>query len=323
MRYKYAAAAVFLMIALGCAGYWFAENKIQLHDDTVIALVNGEPIAYREMLQVLKPLRSTVSAEKLKENALDELVKIKIEQLWAKQKGLVDQIDYEHFRANWINENNRRKEALAKKEPVYGPKQYTEGDYYRYLHTNLQIRLKEAHGKEEFVLTSEQLIARYESTKERTFKKPASIRIQKIVVASAGDAAQEKINQAAAKLAQDEDFEQVAQVYSTQPRIEQFFDASRRKIDLENDQVVVEIADKLVIGQISDVIQDRGMLMIIKCIERVEGGYEAFDKMKANLQAIYTDEQFGKQLEARKKEATVDIRREAYDRVKIDAINGQ
>ncbi|OCT11482.1 hypothetical protein A8709_07380 [Paenibacillus pectinilyticus] len=311
-------AAIILIIVLGVLGGWVFVRQDNLNSNSTIALVNGEPISYQELLQVMNHMRSLTQADQLANKALQTLVSNKIEQMWAKQKGLVDRIDYAHFHQQWKEENLRRKEAVAKKQPIYGPTQYSEGDYYRYVQSNVVIQLKDALGKNEFAQTTNQLKAQYESIKEQKFKKPASIRIQKLVLSSKDSLAQSKMEQARAALLTGEAFEEVAKRYTSQSGIEQFFDANRRKQDSELYATLIEVSENLAIGQISQVFQDADKWIIVKCVERTKDEYEELDNVKSNVQAIYTDEQYSLQLAVKMKSANVEINREAFDQIAKD-----
>ncbi|MGO4376580.1 hypothetical protein AB4Z21_38660, partial [Paenibacillus sp. MCAF20] len=102
------------MAATGCS------QQTSVHMNTVIAQVNGEPIEYGEYVRETGQYDLTKQSD-LKEDVLDTLIRRKLEQIWAKQKGMVKEIAYHDFVQEWKEENKRRKKAVADKEVIYGP----------------------------------------------------------------------------------------------------------------------------------------------------------------------------------------------------------
>ncbi|WP_141505496.1 hypothetical protein [Paenibacillus luteus] len=139
-----------------------------VHADEIVAKVNGEPIRLGELALLMARKRSetiryffdTYQAEDsaeywttdyegerpidwLKAAALEEAVRIKVQQIIAKDEGIVERIDYTAFREDWQKENERRLKAAEKKELLYGPLQYEENTYYDYLFSNMVLQYKE------------------------------------------------------------------------------------------------------------------------------------------------------------------------------------
>jgi len=134
----------------------------------IVATVNGEPIRYGELSIMMQRKRSDAvryfydnyqaedsanywttiyGKEKpmdwLKAAALNEAVQIKMQQIIAKNAGIVQRIDYIDFREDWMLENNRRKKAAEQKQLIYGPLQYEENAYYEYVFSNMVLQYKE------------------------------------------------------------------------------------------------------------------------------------------------------------------------------------
>ncbi|BCG58059.1 hypothetical protein [Paenibacillus sp. URB8-2] len=141
---------------------------------TAVAWVNGEPIAYGEFRTRMLELRGEVIAETakggadpaakgfwtsgaggrtpldlLKEKTLNLLVRVKVQQIAAKEAGIAGDIGYKAFLSRLDAENRTRSSRLRRGEPIYGPKQYTEKAYYRYNLANLELALRQRLSKED------------------------------------------------------------------------------------------------------------------------------------------------------------------------------
>jgi hypothetical protein len=168
----------------------------KISGDTLI-LVNGEAITKIEFIQFSKIERTSViqhyretfnlefsedfwntkcngksPKELLIERTIDTLVSIKIQQIIAKQNGLIDEVTYSNFLDKLSKENLRRAQAQKSNKPIYGPSQYSESVYFSYLFSNMVIRLKEKLNETEFKITDEKVALIYEQQKEIYAKVP-------------------------------------------------------------------------------------------------------------------------------------------------------
>ncbi|NJJ39551.1 hypothetical protein [Paenibacillus apii] len=141
---------------------------------TAVAWVNGEPVAYGEFRTRMLELRGEVIAETakggadpaakgfwtsgsggrtpldlLKEKTLALLVRVKVQQIAAKEAGIAGDIGYKAFLIQLDAENRTRSSRLRLGEPVYGPEQYSEKAYYRYTLANLELALRKWLAKED------------------------------------------------------------------------------------------------------------------------------------------------------------------------------
>ena len=82
--------------------------------------------------------------EELVRRALAELEPVKKAEVLMLRLGILADAGFEAFMQAWTCENERRKAALERGEPVYGPKQYRPEDYYFHLH---RLRLNELKEK--------------------------------------------------------------------------------------------------------------------------------------------------------------------------------
>ncbi len=149
--------------------FLFVHLELIAQNDTkTIASINGEPVAVgefdlfanRNRSKVIQHFRKTYNIEysdkfwrnKVKGNSALELLKkltfenlieLKIQQLLAREYGIVEHIDYINFLKKLSAENIRRANKIAKAESIYGPQVYAEDVYFDYLTSNLVIQLKD------------------------------------------------------------------------------------------------------------------------------------------------------------------------------------
>lgn len=171
-----------------------AEAGGQAYSSSIVAYINGEAIDEREFGLLLSRVKAQtadyfqqkygaqktddfwqtsvggeVPLEKAKAAALQQLGRIKAEQLAAQREGWLDDLSYAAFLRRWTAENGRRQEALKRGEPIYGPKQYEEWSYYLYVQTNVSLKLKALFRDREPSFTEQELRDAYERLKSRRY----------------------------------------------------------------------------------------------------------------------------------------------------------
>lgn len=87
---------------------------------------------------------STTPRAMLRQRTLDALVEIKVQQVMARDAGLVDDIGYDAFLRQLEEENQSRRQRLDRQEPIFGPQQYTEETYFSYTFDRMVLDLTSA-----------------------------------------------------------------------------------------------------------------------------------------------------------------------------------
>jgi hypothetical protein len=82
-------------------------------------------------------------AEKLKEVAIEKLVEYKVQQLLAKELGLIENIGFDELMSELKSFNENRKIRHEAGEPIYGPKQFTTGTYFDYVFDKMVSDVKQ------------------------------------------------------------------------------------------------------------------------------------------------------------------------------------
>jgi hypothetical protein len=84
-----------------------------------------------------------IPAAVAKQKALQELTKIKVQQILAQQNGIIADISYQKFLENLKQENQQREAAVKHHQVIFGPVQYEPEIYYQYLLDQTIQHLKE------------------------------------------------------------------------------------------------------------------------------------------------------------------------------------
>lgn len=79
---------------------------------------------------------------------LQSLVTIRVEKELAQERGIAVEPDYSTFVSGWQAENERRRAALSTGEPIFGPDQYSEYQYYLLIHQQVRATLTAAIANE-------------------------------------------------------------------------------------------------------------------------------------------------------------------------------
>lgn len=150
----------------------FAQPAIPADDPTVLT-INGEPVSAAEYTLVMHRQTAAVYSHfkqtrdlddhpgywspasgpdgplaKLRELTLAELVRIKVYQAEARNRGLMKNIDFASFRTAHESENARRLAAKARNEVIYGPPQYRQDVYYYILLGDIAYKVEHAIARE-------------------------------------------------------------------------------------------------------------------------------------------------------------------------------
>lgn len=139
-----------------------------IDQNNVVLYVNNEPVKISELKFWMSLSRAEISAyffrehgihysadfwEKaygnelpivmLKERALERLVECKVQQVFARELGLIESIGFDELMLEMKVENNKRKLKLTMGEPIYGPKQFTSHVYFFHVFDNMVYNIKQ------------------------------------------------------------------------------------------------------------------------------------------------------------------------------------
>lgn len=132
--------------------YFFQKYKIEKSNTFWKTKINNEaPITY------------------LKEKANENLKKVKIIQDYASKVNLVKPFNFDTFLKDWQKDNETRTKKYKAGEVVYGPINTNSRDYYFYIQSNLEIRLKDKLNQTIFIPSDNELYTYFNKIKQQHF----------------------------------------------------------------------------------------------------------------------------------------------------------
>jgi hypothetical protein len=232
--------------------------------------------------------------EMLKAAALQSSTRRKVVQIWARERGLADDISYKAFVKNFRDENIRRKEALSRGEPVYGPEQYTQAIYYDLTLAETEHSLKKTL-EAGFAVDEGELLRLYEADYRAGTYHPGRTTIDcAFINIDAGGRVAEALR---AAVTGGEEMGGAAGSFGAGYR--------RQSINLLRmpgmglSAPMQEAARSLEAGGVSRVVEDGEYYWVFKCIEREGEKYLSFDETKPAIMQDLLEKEYKKQLEAR------------------------
>ncbi|RTE08768.1 peptidylprolyl isomerase [Paenibacillus whitsoniae] len=354
-------SAILAVISISSLAIYLALAG-RLSDRAFVAEVNGSPVTVKEFRSELERQRASVidsfhrlyGAEygnhfwqtsyngetpeaAVKQRALDEIVKFKVELELAEQHGLVQGTSYEDLQREMAKENGQREAALKAKQPIYGPVQLDESAFRNVYISKLRIHLKEMLSESELKASDEELKRYDEQLKGSQFIDEDKIRFQKISVSyrdaqSGGSGDQQK--QAAKKLLDairqraDQGTpmneavkkQQTDNAGSSIRYTEEELNANTAGSYFKTQPMLFSIlAGGLQEGEISGVFEEavRGEYVLIQITGREASGSTSFDKVENDVRKSYVDQAYAAYLTKLADEARVEINSKYYARISM------
>ncbi|MCX6267338.1 MAG: hypothetical protein NTW16_08290 [Bacteroidetes bacterium] len=335
----------------------FSRNPVT--DTSEVATVNGEGITVREFMLNSRPLRTRVindfqlkygaiygsdfwsrkydgesPSDVLKKKTLYLLIKIKIQQICAKNSGIVNDISYQGFLQAFTSENKRRVLARQAGAVIYGPVQYTEEVYYNYLFSNMITRLKEYLASSVFRITGETLMKIYENEKDSLYRQGFCTKTRLICYdpgRKSGSEEEDQITDEANTALRDicekikkdtSGIDAVLAAYQTEKGLsiritDQVFNDSVYSPE-EEDAVramVKETSGKMAVGQFSPVISFQGAFYIVLLKEKVTLGFRSFESCSTAIRMLLIDRMYEDYIQGLVMNAECKINKATYENI--------
>ena len=336
-----------VLIVFGVVAVYVSINK----NNQYVATVNGESVSVHEVKRIIasecagiynyfkekynvddsknfwtSSYNGESTIDMLRENVMKKLIRIKIQQILAREKGIIQDIGYPEFIRALEHENRRRAEAVKNKQAIFGLVKFTERAFFDKTFGEMVFQLKEKIKKESSI-GENKLKEYYEANKDKLFKKLDKIKIQKISVPYSSkyktkkEDSEYRIMEIKARLNKVEDFEEISELYSKDSSIkiefsEQVFDDSTARSDYKKWPELALMAGNLPEGEVSDIFEENESFYIIKCIERSDSGYKSLDEVKNDVESLIADDEYEKMIDKLVSEAKVDINEKVYEKIK-------
>lgn len=339
---------ILFVFSISRSGY----SQKPIRDTAVVALVNGEHVMISEFMLLAQKERSEVirfylntydcefnntfwskpfdgisPSDMLKEKTLDTLVKIKIQQICARNVGIMNDISYSGFIKALEIENKRRLEAMRSNKVIYGPVQYSEEVYYSYTFTNIVNKLKSILAEKIFIISDDTLKNIYEADKNSLYQRGYYTKI-KLVGIKPKEGPRNKKNVGPMNVWHSELVELSDGIFKNDSSIEflnkSFINDSTFSLFVEdiiyNDSVyspeeentirakVKESSKALQKGESSPVLEFSDSLYIFQIIEKHQLGYRSFDDCKRAIRESLTDQLYMQYMNAMFMKAHVEIK---------------
>lgn len=253
----------------------------------------------------------------LKQKSLDDCVKIKVQQMLAREEGLIDDISYTRFLDKLKKENERRQLAVESKKVIYGPINFTEQTYFSYYFSNLIIELKQILAANEFDLSENELREFYESHKDSHYKREDRVKIEILSLKLDNENTKLKLQNIKERLHKGVKLKLIAEDYDDQASFKIMeFDSSNSRMHDRLNFAIKNAAMKLQPGEFED-LSDSSMIKIIKCIEREKGGYVPYKEIKQIVKANYIDKMYNAMIKEKLNGVKIEINESVYNSIKI------
>lgn len=298
--------------------------------------MNEEPISLAEFLNVMSGSRANiysyfsskygvtdnvnfwktdfngeVPSELLLQNTISQLKRIKAEQILFKVYGIEDDISYSDFLRDFKKENKRRKIAVERKIPIYGPIQYDEKVYYDYLQSERIEKLKQLLASKELRTSEEEIIKFYSENRKEIYKNPDMIRIEKITMAITNNGEEisetEKMKreitmkQILIRMRNGEKSRLVINDFKSKGVINIEFE--ELMIDKSSSKMYSNLFPEISMGiktlnffQISDIIKEVNSLNIIKIVEVQGGSFMTYEEVKGHIMKELINDKFNRMI---------------------------
>lgn len=264
-----------------------------------------------------------IPLELLKKKALEDCVRIKVQQMIAKEQGVLTDISYEGFLKSLKVENDRRQKAIQEQKVIFGPVRYTENAYFEYVMSNAILSVTRNLAKNGWSPDEQQSKQFYEANKSQLYQAPASVKVKQVSISfldsnrnineelKAG--AKQAMEAALTHISSGVSFEQAArqmgqsvQVTEQEYKMDNYVHVSRSP--------VIQAAQNLKQGEIRGVIEENGSFYIIQCLENEKSGSRdlPFNRVKDRVVNDYMDHKYKEYVHKRISDAEIVLNEEKY-----------
>ncbi|MGN7359763.1 peptidylprolyl isomerase [Paenibacillus sp. SAF-054] len=309
--------AVVLLSAL----FLWNDNAVKPRAN-IVAYINNEPIDKEEFLLLAQQQRGYREEKdgklsgSLKKRVMESLIQIKTAQQEAVRQGISEKSAYDSLTLELEQENKRRAEAVRSKQVIYGPRQFTLQSYYDYKHASTLNQLRTVWKKGQSNGEEEALRTYYMENRDQLARKHDIFRIFKLTEPSMdkeGNLGDQERREANGRI------EVLLEQLKGGIPFMKLYESRKDKPGWTGIEVIgegnyrdmakyrsgfYELAAGLRPGE-SGIAEENGVMSIIYCDTRTEGGYLSFEEVREEVMLQYEDKAFGEYLERLASEAEV------------------
>jgi hypothetical protein len=332
-----------LITGVAVCMFWGAKLMLadQENNSPPIAVINGESVDVREFQLLASAKRANVftyfkqkygvvnnlefwqkevqgekPSDKLKGLTLERLKAIKVQQTWAKQEGLSQDMSYSYFLEQLHTENTARKKAIQQNQVIYGPQQYDEAGYYEYLFSNLVEQLKNHLAASTYKPDVKQLQDYYDANRSKYVEK-ANSRVQVLYISSRDVQAKSRLETAQQLVHNRMPLEEVVHELKADPAQVQYgeYVIGDKSDETGIGERVKAIADRLSVGQTSASEEVENGWVIVTCLEHKEEQNQPLATIQAVVISDYVNALYQKEVSSRIQKVTVQFNDKIFNKL--------
>jgi len=281
--------------------------------------VTSNPKFWTTSLQGEMPLQYI----KLKTN--EELIPIKVIQDYASKIGLTPQFSFKNFLKQWDLENSKRQSKHASGKIIYGPIQIGKKEYYDYLQTNLELRLKDKLKTTTLLPTITALKQFYNSIKNTQFSYVDTMHVAYLQFPYKTSSQRKRRLKEAKKifnaLNKDKPFKAL-HMYRNSDYYQNitFYDSIKNYGEENTDRDIKAYAEKLQFGDIQFVdtqLETNSNVYIVSLTSPHIKKIREFEIVKNHVSYLYIEQKYEDLLDSLKTKANIQINKEVYKNIKV------
>lgn len=327
--------AVFCAAAMGC-------GTKTVGDSEVVMEIAGQPVVKAEYQMIVDSCQAKIKQQydtdtvnrkdfwtdgeqgerpidKIMQLAGEALISNKTVAQLAGEKGIAAKLDYLSLAAQQEGENTERKAAGESGEVVYGLTSFGIREYYDYIYTQAEYELIEILKGEQHI-SDEELKAIYQENQEEY---TSDVSVDMLVAEMAAEAGSEQAAQVAEDLLEYTDVSYLADKY---PMVN-FYELGLSSLNMQEGKSGAYMqrwltASAMQQGEVCEPFAIGENLMVMRCLKRSEQAVQPFEEVKGLLKDSVQSSLAYEELQARQKEAEVElmISQEQLEAIALEAL---
>ncbi|MEU4231599.1 hypothetical protein AB0F17_45510 [Nonomuraea sp. NPDC026600] len=264
--------------------------------------------------------------QRLAARALDEIRRDKTTLVLAREEGLIGSPDHADFLTELAGENERRANAVAKGEVVYGLAEFSPEEYYSHRLTQLTTALTQRlNGKGTLQVTDADVRRAFDADRDAWSANATTYTYAKLAVpvpdGASGEDAYGKF--AAGLQRRVAAADRLAKVADREPGARLTTATHHGGGSAAQDQDLMAVLGKLAPGQISAPVPGTGQITYYELNGRTVDENAAFAEYSRRIRQSLIEEKFHQFLQRRVDDSDIEVDTAAVDAISADAINAE
>lgn len=255
----------------------------------------------------------------IKQRADEKLTNRKVIQTISEEHKVAPKFDYNEFLNYWKIYTHDRLKTKKAGGVVYGSVEVGKKQYYEYLFSNLEIRLRNKLNKTVFNVNEEKLQGHYQNIKNQYFKYSEELQVRYLMRSFSYSNRANIENEAKdiiEKLGKDQNMKQISKSSEWEFKSKTYFDSIPSDGEENPDAYIRNAAKDLKMGEyrITDVDYNIYIVTVEKPLERK---IKAFEKVKGQVKDIYQAQKYDSLINHEVKSAVLLKNEKVYDTISM------